>query len=426
MQKGRRKGREIGLAAAAALLMASCSQGGLDGTSPEKEQGRPNSVPSVLERNAQGAAVPSSLPGVWRASPPADVELAAAVETPARASATKREEPVRGIYVSGYAAGSRRAMGRLMELVARTELNAMVIDIKDDYGLMTYASQVKLAKRLGTDSRPLIDDPKALVEQLHRAGVYVIGRQVVFKDALLASKVPDWAIHQKNGKVWRDAKRKAWINPHRKEVWSYNIAIAKEAAELGFDEIQFDYVRFPANGAATEAKLDYGAGAGAKSEAIGAFLGQAADAIHRTGAKVSADVFGLVTSSPDDMGIGQSWRTVASRVDSISPMVYPSHYSPGMYGIAEPDLSPFEVIHKAMTDASARNRHLLQGGTQPAAIRPWLQSFTATWLHPHRVYGEAELREQIRAAQDAGVKEYLLWSPKCLYPMPAKPAGASS
>ncbi|QJC50245.1 putative glycoside hydrolase [Paenibacillus albicereus] len=403
------------LAAAAVIVSgtASCSLGAqLDGTVPAKVQGKADASAAAPAINPKTRLIGTAL-----ASP---------FEAPVHAEANRLEEPVRGIYVSGYAAGSRRVMGRLKELVDRTELNAMVIDIKDDYGLMTYASHIKLANRLGTDSRPLIDDPKELIDQLHRAGIYVIGRQVVFKDALLASKVPDWAIHEKSGKVWRDAKRKAWINPYRKEVWNYNIAIAQEAAELGFDEIQFDYVRFPANGAATEAKLDYGSEAGAKSEAIGAFLGESAAAIHRKGAKVSADVFGLVTSSSDDMGIGQSWRTVASQVDSISPMVYPSHYSPGMYGIATPDLSPFEVIHKAMTDASSRNRHLLQGGTQPAAIRPWLQSFTATWLHPHRIYGEAELREQIRAAKEAGVDEYLLWSPKCLYPMSANQAGAPS
>ncbi|MCM3750339.1 putative glycoside hydrolase [Paenibacillus pasadenensis] len=346
-----------------------------------------------------------------------DVSAAKAVSHAQEADSATFKEPVRGIYVSGYAAGSVKAMGRLRELARKTEINAMVIDIKDDYGLLTYSSQNKLVKRLGADRRPVIQDPKKLIRQLHDDGLYVIGRQVVFKDALLAGKVPDWAIHEKSGKLWRDAKRKAWINPYRTEVWKYNVEIAREAAKMGFDEIQFDYVRFPANSARTDAKLNYGERGGSKASAIKKFLHVAAQELHREGVKVSADVFGLVTSSPDDLGIGQSWRSVASEVDAISPMVYPSHYSPGMYGIAKPDLSPYEVIQKAMTDASSRNRYLTKEGGKPAAIRPWLQSFTASWLDTHLDYTEREVKAQIRAARQAGVEEYLLWSPRCVYPL---------
>ncbi|WP_232316984.1 MULTISPECIES: putative glycoside hydrolase [Paenibacillus] len=324
-------------------------------------------------------------------------------------------EPVRGIYVSGYAAGSPKAMGRLRDLAKRTEINAMVIDVKDDYGLLTYPSKVRLAHRIGADRRPLMAQPTQLIDELHAEGLYVIGRLVVFKDAWLASRVPDWALHEQSGKVWRDSKGKAWINPYRSEVWNYNIAIAQEAAELGFDEIQFDYVRFPANGKRAEAVIDYGSHGTNKSEAIGQFLGRARDKLH--GKPISADVFGLVTSSSDDMGIGQTWRSVASSVDAISPMVYPSHYSAGMYGIPQPDLNPSAVIRKSMSDAAARNRYLIQSGIKPAQIRPWLQSFTATWLHPHLAYGEKEIREQIRAAREAGVDQYLLWSPRCIYPL---------
>jgi hypothetical protein len=324
-------------------------------------------------------------------------------------------EPVRGIYVSGYAAGSPRVMGRLRKLASRTEINAMVIDVKDDYGLLTYHSSVKLVNRIGADRRPLVRQPRELLDQLHSEGIYVIARLAVFKDAWLANSIPDWALHEKSGMVWRDSKNKAWINPYRREVWNYNIAIAQEAASLGFDEIQFDYVRFPANGQRAEALIDYGSGGISKSEAIGAFLGRARERLH--GKPVSADVFGLVTSSADDMGIGQSWRSVASKVDAISPMVYPSHYSDGIYGIPQPDLDPAAVIRKAMRDASARTRYLLQSGIKPAQIRPWLQSFTATWLHPHLNYGENEIRQQIRAAREAGVNQYLLWSPRCIYPL---------
>jgi hypothetical protein len=154
---------------------------------------------------------------------------------------------------------------------------------------------------------------------------------------------------------------------------------------------------------------------GTKREAIGRFLRDAREALHEADAAVSADVFGLVTTARDDMGIGQTWREIASAVDVISPMVYPSHYARGTYGIRHPDLQPAAVVRHALDDAVRRNRVLAAEGKHPARIRPWLQAFTASWLSPHQVYRAEEIHEQIRAAGEAGVRQFLLWDPACTY-----------
>jgi len=326
-------------------------------------------------------------------------------------------EPVKGIYVSGWVAGSRKPMDRLLHLIDTTDLNAVVIDVKNDYGEMTYPSNVPEVRKLGANARPAIRDIQGLIGRLKSRNIYCIGRIVVFKDPLYAKKKPEMAFQKKSGGIWRDHQGKAWVDPFQAEPHTYNIAIAEEAAKLGFDEIQFDYVRFPDNGAKVDKEVRYASGDGkSKSEAIQFFLQQARDRIHDAGASLSADVFGLVTSSEDDMGIGQTWPAIASVVDVISPMTYPSHYSQGMYGVSKPDLQPYRIISKAMKDAKQRNEALSASDNAKAArIRPWLQGFTATWLQPHQQYGTQQIHTQIQAANEQGVKEFLLWSSNCKY-----------
>ncbi|WP_296975656.1 putative glycoside hydrolase [Thermobacillus sp. ZCTH02-B1] len=326
---------------------------------------------------------------------------------------------VRGIYVSGWIAGSGEPMERLIRLVEETDLNAMVIDVKNDHGRLTYRSSLPLVKAVGADRDPPVRDMAGLIRRLKAKRIYTIGRVVVFKDPLLAQAKPEWAFRRKDGGLWRDRKGVPWVEPYLPEVREYNIAIAKEAASLGFDEIQFDYVRFPDNGEAMDRAVRYRNPEGwTKREAIGRFLREARDQLHTSGAAVSADVFGLVTTARDDMGIGQTWREIAPAVDAISPMIYPSHYAAGSYGIRHPDLEPAAVVRRALEDAGRRNRILAAEGKRPARIRPWLQAFTATWLSPHRTYRAAEIRAQIRAAEAAGVTDFLLWDPACTYEYP--------
>ncbi|MWC30700.1 putative glycoside hydrolase [Paenibacillus sp. MMS18-CY102] len=330
------------------------------------------------------------------------------------ASAAQKDKHVRGIYISGWVAGSPARMNQLSRLLRRTKLNAVVIDVKDDFGRLTYRSNVPAIKRMGSDRRPAVTNMKHVLSKLHHEGIYTIGRVVVFKDPYLAQKQASWAIYNKNGSVWKDGHGRPWVDPYRTEVWNYNINVAKEAASLGFDEIQFDYVRFP-EGIRTKPVKFANSEGWSRAEAIHRFLHTAKQPLHRLGVKVSADVFGLVTSTSDDMGIGQSWRAVSTEVDAISPMVYPSHYSDGMYGIAHPDMQPYAVVSHAMADAKRRNGHLSQSGLKPAVIRPWLQSFTATWVHPHLSYGQREIDQQIKALHDQGVEDYLLWNASCKY-----------
>jgi len=325
-------------------------------------------------------------------------------------------DEVRGIYVSGWVAGGTKAMGKLTRLVEQTDLNAMVIDVKNDFGELTYDSKLPVVDELGADANPTIKDMPALLKRLKAKGIYTIGRVVAFKDPLLAKSKTEWAIHTKNGGLWQDRKGVPWVDPYHPDVRAYNIAIAEEAARLGFQEIQFDYVRFPDNAEEMDKVVRYHHPAGrAKEEVIGSFLRDARPVLHQAGAALSADVFGLVTSSRDDMGIGQTWRQVAPFVDVVSPMTYPSHYSSGMYGIRYPDLEPDKVIRRAMEDAVRRNGILAEEGKKPGVVRPWLQAFTATWVHPHQSYQSDEIDRQVRAAKQAGVRQFLLWSSNCKY-----------
>lgn len=326
---------------------------------------------------------------------------------------------VKGLYISGWVAGSPDRMTNLIQQVEQSELNAVVIDVKDDQGRLTYNSQVPMANELKSDQTVMIKNLQQLLIELKAKNIYTIARLVVFKDPLLAAKRTDLAMRTKQGKVWRDGRGVAWVDPYRQPVWDYNIAIAKEAANIGFDEIQFDYVRYPENGSKVDKEVDFhNPNRWSKADNIARFLHQARDTLHQEGTYVSADVFGLTTSSSDDMGIGQDWTKLVQEVDYISPMVYPSHYGAGIYGVANPDLDPYTMISEALKDANAKNMQLNIDMEKLAIQRPWLQSFTAKWVHPHQVYRANEVAEQIRAAKEQGIEEYLLWNPRCKYTLP--------
>lgn len=340
----------------------------------------------------------------------------------------------RGIYVTGWVAGSQKSLKRLLELLDRTDLNTLVIDVKDDYGHLTYNSSIPLVRQIKADRNPGISDIRALLAKLKSKNIYTIGRIVTFKDPYFAKHKPEWAMRTQSGQLWRGGHRTLWMDPYRTEVWSYNIDIAKEAARLGFDEIQFDYVRFPDNASRVDREVVFANPKHiSKAENIRQFLHTARGEIHKAGSYVSADVFGLVTSSENDMGIGQIWESIAQEVDYISPMTYPSHYSGGMYGIKNPDLVPDQVIKHAITDAKRRNETLKQaaavsspltqkgsivnadGPHSPAIIRPWLQSFTATWMTAHRHYGIHEVLQQVKELERQGIHQFLLWNSSCKY-----------
>ena len=309
----------------------------------------------------------------------------------------------RGIYLSGYVAGGKERRESLFQLIEETELNAVVIDYKDSTGKVSYETQVPLARGIGAGEKKIADLPE-LLAALDKRGIYTIARLVVFQDPILARGKPDWALRSKSGGgIWKDRKKLAWTDPHCREVWDYNIALAAEAAELGFKEVQWDYVRFPSDGAIKDASYPRADGR-SKAEVIRDFLAYAREELSKYPIYVSADIFGLITSVDNDQGIGQYFEDVAGAVDYISPMVYPSHYALGTFGLANPNQAPYETVLRSLQDALER---LGEGDGQ---LRPWLQDFSLG----HR-YGPEEVRAQIRAAEELGLNSWLLWDPANRY-----------
>ena len=266
---------------------------------------------------------------------------------------TKSTPPVKvkGIYVTAQMAGSSKNMANLIDLVESTELNTMVIDIKNDSGEITYKMDNVVAKEIGATVN-YISDIKDLVARLKEKGIYLIARVVAFKDPILAESKPELSIKNADGSIFYDRSNLAWVNPYKKEVWEYLVSVSKEAAALGFDEIQFDYIRFSTDSGVKQAHFGEEARDKSKIEVITEFTKYAYEELSPLGVYVSADVFGSIISSDVDAKIvGQSYYQMAKYLDYICPMIYPSHYANGSYGIDYPDLEPYYLIKKALEDS---------------------------------------------------------------------------
>ncbi|WP_170145222.1 putative glycoside hydrolase [Ammoniphilus oxalaticus] len=438
-----------------------------------------------------------------------------ASELPDEETAEKADIPsftypdaVRGIYVTAHSAGGAK-LDELIALVDETELNAMVIDIKDDYGWITYSLEGEWAPF----SKNYIADPKALLEKLSEHQIYPIARIVVFKDSVLAAEKPETSFQQA-GQVWKNRRGEAFVNPFLKSVWEHNIEIAKLAAELGFREIQFDYVRFPEGFETRDQTLTYSMGAYSKEEleprlmqewekelvlweqeqeremratntkpihnegapvgssprsipafkmipsgppqkieqrdaitnspsderatettaasnnepfpstppppepvydavkarvsAVTDFVRYAREQLAPYGVDVSVDIFGYAATLPEAPGIGQNFKEISDQVDVISSMIYPSHWGPGYFNIAKPDLEPYRLTREYMKVEKEKLAEL----ENPPISRPWLQDFTASWLGKgnYLSYGPREVEQQVQALLDEGVEEFLLWN----------------
>jgi hypothetical protein len=313
---------------------------------------------------------------------------------PVRRSAPKEE--AKGILMTGYSAGGPN-FDKLLRLINETELNAVVIDIKDERGEVSWVPKSREARMAGA-GLPKMLDPAATIKKLKRAGVYVIGRIVTFQDSYLSQVRPDVAVQDVGGGIWKSTKGLGWLDPYSLEAQDYNIALAVEAISLGFDEIQWDYVRFPTDGDTTrmwfrhrDERLFH--------DVIHDFLARARAQLVPRGAYMSADLFGLAALVSDDLGIGQKLELMARQVDYVSLMLYPSHYNKPEYGLPDPEKEPGRTVSLSIIDAKERI-----AGTR-AKLRPWLQDFTL------RVpYTPAEVRAQIDAVESAGVKGWLLWN----------------
>ncbi|GAB4109845.1 MAG: putative glycoside hydrolase [Roseiflexaceae bacterium] len=317
---------------------------------------------------------------------------------------------VKALYVTAAVASRPNLLARYFDMIDRTELNAIVIDLKsdlrDDLGLVYYDSQVPLVKELGL-SQPYMDI-KAILAEAKQRGIYTIARVHIFShDNVLADARPEWAARdRKTGGVFADYPtpdiRYAWLDPWNQNVWDYNIQLSVEAALLGFDEINYDYIRFPSLEFAADDKerlqLSREGTAEERFANIAQMLERSQRAINGAGAFLSVDVFGYVAFEPVEL-IGQSIATMAPHTDYICPMVYPSHFNPGEFGLDNPAAHPYEVISKSVAAG------LKQIDDQRARLRPWLQDFTLIWVPDELIveYGPEEVRAQIKAVEDTGV-----------------------
>lgn len=324
------------------------------------------------------------------------------------------ENGVKGIYVTAYSAGGPDKMKELIHFVNTNGLNAMVIDVKDDVGKMTMDLQSE-NEIVQKSTEEFVTDPAAMMKQLEENKVYPIARVVVFKDTLLAEARPDLSFKKADGSVWKNGNGDAFVNPFSKEVWDYNVEVAKQAAKMGFKEIQFDYVRFPEGFENESDSLTYTRGDYETSElddvqqrveAVTDFVEYAREELKAYDVEVSVDIFGYAATVPEAPGIGQNFAKISENVDVISSMIYPSHWN-SYFGISKPDLEPYKLVAEYMKVEN----NLLAGLETPPQSRPWIQDFTASYLGAgnYQNYGAAQVEDQIRALHDAGVNEFLLW-----------------
>ena len=312
---------------------------------------------------------------------------------------------LKGVYLSYYGVGDRTIRGRVLELLDRTELNAVVIDVKGDRGFIPYESRIPLARSAGAMGPVRLPDVDDLLAGLKAKNIYTAARVVVFKDDVLAHYRPEWAVaNTTTGALWLDNERLAWIDPFREEAWAYPIAVAQEAALKGFDEIQFDYLRFPSDGRLGSARYSQASTQPSRVQAITLFLRQARAALAPAGAALAVDVFGYTAFNPDDTGVGQRIEDLATLVDVLCPMAYPSAYHVGIPGVPNPVAHPYEIVLETVRRIRGRSAQA------PVQVRPWIQDFR-DYAFDRRPFGVSEVRAQMRAALDAGATGWMLWNP---------------
>jgi hypothetical protein len=325
-----------------------------------------------------------------------DVFVPTYVETP---------NPVKAIYMTSWVAGTNSIRNNLVRIIDDTEINSIVIDIKDYSGKVVFAITDPQLKSFGSEEIR-VSDMRDFIESLHKKGIYVIGRVAVFQDAYFVKHRPDLAIrNEKGSEVWKDRKGISWIDVGSKEYWDYIIQIAKEARKIGFDEINFDYIRFPSDGNMQDISFPMSSTT-PKSVALKNFFVYLHDHLKDTGLKTSADLFGMTTTASDDMGIGQIFENALPYFDYVMPMVYPSHYPPNFMNYKNPAQHPYELIQYTMKSAVDRREALATStGQTLAKLRPWLQDFDLG-----ADYGPEEVKAQIKATYDVGLDSWALWS----------------
>ena len=319
----------------------------------------------------------------------------------------KTPEVVKAIYLSGWVAGTKSIRDKLVKIIDETELNAVVIDIKDSTGRISFKIDDPLIKEIGS-AENRIANIRELTNLLHQKGIYIIGRISVFQDPFLSKLKPEWSIKRlSDGEVWKDKKGLSFLDPMNQNVRDYTTAIALGSYHLGFDEINFDYIRYPSDGNMKDINYDLKEGETRADNIEDFFVNLSSKMKEIENIPISADLFGLTTEVIDDMGIGQVWERAIPHFDYVCPMVYPSHYPASYNNFANPALYPYEVIIRSLTSAINRTEAI---GQSISKIRPWLQDFDLG-----AVYTKELVKEQIEATNDLGLSSWMLWDPSNKY-----------
>ncbi len=330
---------------------------------------------------------------------------------------------VKAIYLTSWSAATPSRLTQALDLISDTELNAVVIDVKDYSGTVVFETSNPIIRAIGSEVRRL--DLPDLVARFHAKGIYVIVRIAVFQDQHLATVRPHLAVRDTRGGTWRDRKGLAWVDPASPEVWQYIVEVAREAARAGVDELNFDYVRFPSDGNLSALQYPvFDPRAQTRRQVLQQFFAFLTGELRDAGPVLSVDLFGLTTVRPDDLGIGQVIEDALLFFDVVAPMVYPSHYARGFLAYKNPAAHPYEVVAYSLTQAVRRRQRLREaiaaledGSGRPEAadqigqLRPWLQAFDLGAPYPPRA-----IRSQMQAVSDAGLSSgWLLWSPSNRY-----------
>lgn len=311
----------------------------------------------------------------------------------------------KALYLSAHGIANGVLRQQALDLIAQTELNALVIDFKDDRGQSPHHSAAAQSAGLEQPNKPMVSDMPALMASLKARHIYLIARIVVFKDAPLAALHPEWTVTKADGSPWKDREGQGWIDPSRTQAWKRTLDAAAEAADLGFDEIQFDYIRFPD---APGLRFQVANTRVNRVTAINAFLDAARIRLSGHNVFLAADIFGYVIWNQNDTGIGQDLVSIARRVDYVSPMLYPSGFTHGIPGQRDPVAAPFVVVDRSLRLARQRT------GLGAEHFRPWLQAFR-DYAFDRQHFGQWEIRQQIEAAEDAGSNGWMLWNAQNRY-----------
>ncbi len=324
---------------------------------------------------------------------------------PIKMSHIETPTAVKAIYMSAWVASTTTIRDKLIDLINTTNINAVVIDIKDATGRVSFLVDDHVITETGSP-RDLIKDISGLIQTLHDKNIYVIGRISTFQDPYLTKLKPDWAIKSKSTEgVWKDKKGLSFLDPTNQNVWDYVLRLAQTSYDKGFDEINFDYIRFPSDGNIKD--IAYPITAGTKSDAIEAFFKQLHEKMSAASIPTSADLFGMTTTNADDLGIGQVLEKALPYFDFIAPMIYPSHYPANYNGLKNPAEHPYEVVTVAMKKGVER---AVAMGLTAAHFRPWIQDFDMG-----ATYTATMVRDQIRALHEQGIEGYMVWDPANTY-----------